>query len=193
MQLKRLLPRLLAAFVAWSAVAYLVLPLYMAGVVPATSVLVDLLPSHGAAVKLASQHPWVGCTIQKGDSPAAVEQVSSLVLTYNALIYLALLTAATGLDWRQRGRMAAFGMPCLFVFHIVDLGLTVQSRVLSIVAGQHYDFRQHFGLWFTVVKVYSFLSLMALKQALPLVLFYAQWRRVKEKVLAAGGTGSGPS
>jgi hypothetical protein len=172
--LRGLLTRLLLWFTLWSAGAMLTLPAYALLVIPAAAWVGSALPTAGARLSLHVEYPSVVATIQPDGRAASLEYISFLVLTYNAVLYLALVSAWNALTLWERSRLAALGLPCLFVFHVFDLAMAAHSRVLSVACSEQYDVRRHFSAWFILVKTYAFLSLMALKQALPVALLYIQ-------------------
>ena len=83
------------------------------------------------------------------------------------------------------------GFPLLFVFHVVDLLLVVESRLLTLLQPQHYAFWDQFDLWFVAVKFYHSFSVMALKQVLPLLLLWLQWHKGQRHLASSFGGGGG--
>ena len=60
----------------------------------------------------------------------------------------------------------------LWVFHLADLLLAVESKLLTRMRPEAYSFMEHFDLWFLTVKFSHSFSVMALKQVFPLVLLW---------------------
>lgn len=177
-QPRRLLPLLLAfllAFLWWSLAGWMLFPFYAELLIPATQAVFARIRPHGLLVDLANDYPWVRWSFDSETFGPQRGRLSFLVLVYNTVIYLALLSAAPGL--RPRNRMLALltGLPVVFAFHVFDLSMMIESRLLTVVQAEHYDFTRHFGWRFTMIKVYNFLSLMALKQVAFVVLFAVQW------------------
>lgn len=172
----RTLGRLLVAFAAWSVLGAFVLPGYSRLVVPATEGVLRWLQPHGLVIALEVEHPYVRWSFATAPGHEEWGRLPLTLLTYNAVIYLALVSGVPGLPRRWRLGFAATALPAVFLFHVADLALGVESRILSVIQAEHYDFVASFGLWFTVVKVYNFLSVMAVKQVVFVGLFYAQWR-----------------
>jgi hypothetical protein len=183
-----LLVRLLLAFALWSWVALYALPLYARVVVPIASRTLHWLRPHGLEVELVEEHPYVALRF-RGDSQGEVTgRISFSLLAYNAVLYLAVVSAVPGPSLRWRLRFVAMAAPAALLFHVGDLVLAVESQVLSVVQEQHYDLWRDFGFWFSAVKFYNFLSVMAVKQVVPVGLYYVQWRFLpwRQRGAAAG-------
>jgi len=174
----RTLGKLLVAFALWSVAAWYAFPGYAKVVIPATSELLQWIRPHGLDVSLVGEYPHLRWAFE-GDSQGQVTGwLSFTLLAYNAVLYLALVTAFPGLSAKGRLLFAASGAPVVLLFHVADLAMTVESRMLSVLQAEHYDFLHDFGLWFSMVKFYNFLSIMALKQIVFVGLFYVQWRTI---------------
>jgi len=170
------LAKLLAAFALWSGIGLYAFPGYAQLVTPATSEVLQALRPHGLDLSLANEYPYVRWGYEEQEQGKQGGRVSFTLLVYNTVLYLSLVSAWAGLSRWARLLFAVSAAPVIFVFHVVDLGLTVESRVLSILQAQHYDFLHHFGLWFSLVKYYNFLSITGLKQVIFLLLFLVQWK-----------------
>jgi hypothetical protein len=170
------LTRLLVAFAVWSVVASYVFPGYSRLVLPTTTAALDVVRPHGLDLVLANEYPSLRWSFTSPDIGPQEGALSFTLLAYNTVLYMCLATAFPGLTWRGRLAFVASAAPMVFLFHVIDLGLTVESRVLSVLQVEHYDFLHDFGLWFSLVKGYNFLSVMALKQVVFVGLFYLQWR-----------------
>jgi hypothetical protein len=55
------------------------------------------------------------------------------------VLYLTGLTVVPRVSIRQRLGLAFSGMPYLFLFHVFDLMMWAESRLLTEIASQHYD------------------------------------------------------
>lgn len=172
----RTLAKLLAAFALWSVIGWYVLPGYARVVIPVTSQLLEWIRPHGVDVSLAEAYPYLHWAFTGDGEVPETGRLPFTLLAYNAVLYLALVTAFPGLSVKGRLLLAVSGVPVVLVFHVADLAMTVESRILSVLQKEHYDFLHNFGLWFSVVKFYNFLSMMALKQVVFVGLFYVQWR-----------------
>ena len=170
------LVRLLVAFGLWSWLAVYLLPPYARVVVPVAAGALKLLQPHGLQVSLAVAYPQVSLQFAGPGGEPATGQVPFGLLAYNAVLYLAVLSAWPGPSWRWRLGFAATAAPVVVLVHAGDLAMAVESQVLSVVQKHHYDLRNDFGLWFSAVKFYNFLSIMALKQVVLVALYYLQWR-----------------
>ena len=174
----RTLAKLLVAFALWSVVGWYAFPGYARVVIPVTSELLQWIRPHGVDVSLAEEYPYLRWTFEGDGEGPQTGRLSFTLLAYNAVLYLALVTAFPGLSARDRLLFAISGAPVVVAFHVLDLAMTVESRMLSVLQAEHYDFLHDFGLWFSMVKFYNFLSIMALKQVVFVGLFYVQWRTI---------------
>ena len=171
----RFLVRLLGAFLLWSLVGWLVFPSYARLVVPTTARVLAWIQPHDIAVELVHESPWVSWRFATEEHGKQFNRRSFGLLVYNTVLYLSLLTAVPRLALRTRLHMAATAAPAVFLFHVVDLSMTVESYLLTVLQRDHYDFLHNFGLWFSLVKFYNFFSIMALKQIIFVGLFGLQW------------------
>ena len=167
---------LVPSFLAWGLLSHPLLPIYARAVVPlAEGILTEIRP-HGSLITFPEMYPSVTWQVENGPFPRQIESTSFRLLTYNLVLYLALLTALprTGLVKRLVLLLSAF--PLFIGFHIVDLLLIAESRMLTTLQPQHYAFWRDFDLWFVVVKFLNSFSVMALKQVFPVLVLWAQWR-----------------
>ncbi len=173
-----LAPRLLIAFLCWSVVGWSLFPAYQAVLAPATGWLLDWLRPHEVAMQFESNFPWLRWSFSSDEFGRHEGRLSFLLLVYNTVLYLTVLSAIR-LSKRRRVWLGLSAVPFIFAFHLFDLALTVESRILSVVQRQHYDFLVDFGFWFSLVKVYNFMSIMALKQVVLLGLLAAQYHAAR--------------
>jgi hypothetical protein len=113
------------------------------------------------------------------------DAVSFRLLSYNLILYLALLSAVPRLRLKHQAVLLLTGLPLFFAFHVADLLLTVESRLLTHLRPEGYTFWRHFNPWFLFVKFYASFSVMALKQVFPVcVLFVQGWgmKRLAERI-----------
>lgn len=171
----RRLSLLLLAFGAWSAVGVYAFPHYAKVVVPATSALLEGVRPHGLDLSLRTEYPYLYWHFTQGASEPQSSHMSFTLQVYNTVLYLTLLTAWPGLSLRGRLVLAATGAPVVFLFQVLDLALAVEGRILSVVQPEHAASLREFSLWYSAVKFYNFLSIMAVKQVVFIGLFYLQW------------------
>jgi hypothetical protein len=170
----RLILRLVLAFAAWNILAAWLLPEYARVVVPAAQWVLHQLHLHDAQATFTEIYPNVRWQVSHR-LHGQDEYVSFRLLAYNLILYLALLSAIP--TWRRhRIALLLTGLPLLFVFHVVDLLLVVESRFLTILQPRYYEIWDHFDPWFVAVKFYHSFSVMALKQVLPLLVLWLQWQ-----------------
>ena len=167
------------AFVVWVLLLEPILPVYARVVVPVAQGVLQGLEPHGATISFIESFPkveWqVGLPTQRAD-----ESISFRLLTFNLALYLALVTALAGLRWKQWGLLLATGLPVLFGFHVVDLLVVVESRLLSLLQPQNFIFWRDFDLWFVALKFYSSFSAMALRQIFPFAVVFLQWHALRK-------------
>lgn len=161
---------LILAFGLWSAVVAPLLPAYARLVTPVASGLLWLLQPHGLSIDLTIAFPDV--TWQLGGMPASLSRVPFRLVAYNSVLFVALDTVWPGLTVTRRAAVAAAGLALLFGFHVADLCLIVESRLLTHLRPQSYRLSQGIDLWFLSVKYYHSFSVLALKQVLP---FFLVW------------------
>ena len=167
------------AFVVWVLLLDPILPIYARVVVPVAQWVLQGLEPHGATISFGKSFPkveWqVGLPTQRVD-----ESISFRLLTFNLALYLGLVSALAGLRWKQWAVLLATGLPVLFGFHVVDLLVAVESKLLSLVQPQNFIFWRDFDLWFLAVKFYHSFSAMALRQILPFGVAFLQWHALKK-------------
>ena len=174
----RLSVPLIVAFVAWNLVSLPLLPLYGELVIPAAQALLNLLQPHGATFSFADVFPTI--TWQSTHQRQTFDHALSFrLLAYNLILYLTALTIVPRASVRQKVGLALSGLPYLFLFHVFDLTMWAESRLLSEIAAQHYDWNQ-FNLWFAFVKFYNHFSVLSLKQVAPLLLLGLQWSLLQQ-------------
>ncbi|MEW6751998.1 MAG: hypothetical protein AB1505_13620 [Candidatus Latescibacterota bacterium] len=144
----------------------------------------DRLRPHGATVTFRAVYPAIGWRVAPPTGGARQEQTSLRLLCCNLVLYLALLTALPAVPLRHRALMACSGLPLLFALHVGDLLLMVESRTLTLLRPESYAFWRHFDPWFVAVKCYHSLSVMALRQAPPVLLVLAQCRSIGRDALS---------
>jgi hypothetical protein len=166
---------LLLAFPAWVFLIGPLLPSYAKAVVPTAQWALNGLQLHGAWVTFAETCPDVRWHVVHPSLELGEDSVSFRLLTYNLILYLALLTAVPRLRLVARLVLLATALPVFWAFHVLDLLLLVESRTLTGLQPQHYEFWRHFNPWFVAVKFYGSFSAMALKQILPIVVMVLQW------------------
>ena len=171
----RFLWRLLGWFLLLCLLSQPALGTYGFGVATAAETCINLVGRHGVEVTFREVMPRISWA---ATVPAATVagSLSPHLLTYNGLLYLALVLALPGWTLPARGRLAFTGIPILFLFHVADLMLAVESQLLTATQPQHYAFWHEFDPWFVLVKFSHSFSVLALKQVLPALLLYIQCR-----------------
>ncbi|MFC1526324.1 hypothetical protein ACFL6X_05895 [Candidatus Latescibacterota bacterium] len=159
-----------AAFAIWSGVAIPVLPLYAQVVVPAASAILRLIEPHGVVLSFTESFPSV--TWELDGAPESLRRVPFRLLAYNLVLYLSVVTAWPRLGAGRRLLVAVTGLPILYLFHVLDLMLAVESRLLTVLRPESYDLSERIDLWFLGVKYYHSFSVLALKQVLPVLLVW---------------------
>ncbi len=165
------------AFLMWNLAVTPLMPLYAGLVVPPTQFFLNLIEPHGAVISFADFYPHVQWQTTR---TSAAEQVSFQLVSYNVVLYLTCITALPDTSLRDRG-LIVLGLPVLYLFHIADLAMIVESRLLTALQPQHYDLWESFSLWFVMVKFYGSFSVLALKQTLPLAMVYLQWQWLRRR------------
>ena len=150
-------------------------PAYETVLVPTTEGLLNWLHPHELSIELDGDYPWLSWSFSNKEIGRQSGRISFLLLVYNTVLYLTVLVAVKQLSTKRKLWLGVSGLPFVFAFHLFDLALTLESRALSIVQKQHYDFLADFGLWFSLVKAYNFISIMAVKQVALLGLLALQY------------------
>lgn len=166
--------KLLLGFVVWNLLGWLVFPKYGQIVVAAAAAVLAWLQPQGVLVNLSNKYPHLFWSCSAPGHDAQSGFISIRLLLYNTVIYLAVL-GAIPLTIKQRFVLLASGLPIVFIFHVFDLSMTIESRILSVTQAEHRDFLKDFGLWFSLVKFYNFFSVLAFKQASLVILLAMQW------------------
>ncbi len=169
----RFVVRLLVCFLLLCAISRPLLRLYAGAVVPAASRVLNGLRPHDAAIRFGRTFPHVEWEAISGSKEMRGSE-SFYLLSYNLLLYIALVLSIQRWKTSRRGVIFLTGLPFLYVFHTADLILSVESKLLTALEPEHYAFWQHFSLWFVVVKFSHSFSVMALKQVLPILLLFLQ-------------------
>ena len=171
----RFIGRLLAWFLLLCLVSQVGLATYVSCIAGVAKAVLDQTASARGAVGFQQMAPRISWAART--SAGTLEgSLSAHLLTYNGLLYLALVLAFPGWSLAARGRVVATGIPVVFLFHVADLLLAVESQLLTSTQPQSYTFWREFSLWFVLVKFSHSFSVLALKQVLPALLFYFQCR-----------------
>ena len=174
----RLSVPLIIAFVIWNLISLPLLPFYGELVVPAAQGLLNLIGPHGARFAFSDVFPAVTWQVTH-QSLSFDHALSFRLLAYNLILYLTALSVVPRVSMRQRLGLSLSGLPYLFFFHVFDLMMWAESRLLTEIASQHYDLAQ-FDLWFAFVKFYNHFSVLSLKQVAPLLLLGLQWSLLQQ-------------
>ncbi|OGG43509.1 MAG: hypothetical protein A3F84_29560 [Candidatus Handelsmanbacteria bacterium RIFCSPLOWO2_12_FULL_64_10] len=172
--------RLILAFIVWSLIAGPLLPFYARAVTPVAQGIVRWLRPHDASIVFTDAYPEVIWQTLLPSQEGVTERISFRFLSYNLILYLALLSAIPRLLLKHRVVLLLTGLPLFLTFHVVDLLLTVESRLLTHLQPQSYTFWRHFNPWFLAVKFYASFSVMALKQVFPVFVLFVQWLGMKK-------------
>lgn len=160
------------AFAAFNLVCWPLLPYYGHGLVPAVAAVWNVVAPHDQTLVITETAPrlrWVW-------EPLGVAgQISFGLLTYNVVLYLTALAALPGIDRAQRLRWLLAGLFGLFLWHVIDLLLGIESQLLTATRPQSYDLGEGLDLWFLAVKFTNNLTALGLRQVVPFLLLGAQW------------------
>lgn len=168
----RLIARGLIAFCLGNLVCWPLLPVYVHAVTPVATGLWNLLAPHGQALTVLEVTPYLRWLwLPLGE----VGQMPARLLTYNVTLYLAGLAIVPGLSWRPRLRWLASGLGLLFLWHIADLLVAVESQLLTHMRPGSYDLGRQLDPLFLTVKFANNLNALGLRQVVPLLLVGAQW------------------
>jgi hypothetical protein len=170
---------LLLVFVTLSVSSGPMLTIYAQVVTPVAQLVLEQIQPHQIQVVFTTDYPEVKWQVHYPSLPSTNESVSFPLMSYNLLLYLALLSSAPQLRITGRIWLLICGVPIFFVFHIIDLLLVVESKVLTHTQPDSYVFWQHFDLWFIMVKFCHSFSVMAVKQLFPFLVFFLLWQRFK--------------
>ncbi len=80
-----------------------------------------------------------------------------------------------GVSSSTRVRWVVVAAPVLALWHVADLLLTVGSHLLTLTRPDSYDIAAGVDLWVLGVKFADNLSVLGLRQVIPLLLLAAQW------------------
>jgi hypothetical protein len=170
---------LLIGFIVWNIAAVYALPIYAQAVVPTAQWVLDNLRLHNTHITFTDVYPYIEWQVNGLSQENHSEQTSFRLLSYNLVLYLTVLTAIPRLLFNHRIVLLLSGLPLIFVFHILDLILVVESKLLTLLGLQHYDYFSLFNLWFVIVKFSHNISVLALKQIAPVLLLLCQWYGLK--------------
>lgn len=174
-----LIVRLTLSFVLWNLLALYLLPAYSGLLVPVARWSLDVLHPHDAQFSFLAHYPTVEWEVTRLSQALGREQMSFRLLAYNLVLYLTALTGLRDQPLKRVGILLATGLPVLGVFHLADLLLAVESKLLTRLRPDAYSFLEHFDLWFVVVKFSHSFSVMAFKQVFPLLLLWLQYCLLK--------------
>lgn len=118
----------------------------------------------------------------------ATGQLSARLLTYNVVLYPTALAVVSGVPRGVRLRWLAVGLSLLFTWHVADLLLTMESQLLTHTRPDSYDLSQRFDPWFLAVKFANNLSVLGLRQVVPLLLLGGQWLCWRRRTRAEAAT-----
>ena len=166
---------LLVGFVFWSIAAVYGLPIYAQAVVPTAQRVLDYLQPHNTHITFTDVYPYIKWQVNNLSPERPNEQTSFHLLSYNLVLYLTVLTAIPRLLFKHRIILLLSGLPLIFVFHILELLLVVESKILTLLDLQSHDYLTPFNLWFVIVKFSHNMSVLALKQVAPVLLLLFQW------------------
>ena len=169
-----LVVRLTVSFAVWNLLAVYLLPVYSHLVEPVAQVILEVLRPHDTQFTFLASYPTLEWEITRLSQSLGKEQTSFRLLTYNLVLYLTVLTALRGQALKDVGVLLATGLPVLYVFHLADLLLAIESKLLTQIRPDAYSFWVDFDLWFLVVKFCHSFSVMALKQVFPLLILWCQ-------------------
>ncbi len=146
-----------------------------------TESLWNLVTPHGQTLEFTSVAP----TLRWHWTPADVAgSLAPALLTWNTVLYLTVWSFVPSLPRSDRLRWLCVATPTLALWHVADLLLTVESRLLTLTRPEGYDLSAGFDLWFLWVKFANNLNVLGLRQVVPLLLIAAQWlhwRRVRNE------------
>jgi len=123
-----LVVRLILAFALWNVLALYLLPAYSKLLVPVAQWILDALHPHDAQFSFLADYPTVEWEVTRLSSALGAEQTSFRLLTYNLVLYLSALTALRARPLKRIGVLLATGLPVLWVFHLADVLLAVESK-----------------------------------------------------------------
>ena len=169
-----LIIRLTLSFAFWNLLALYLLPVYSHLIVPVAQVTLDAFRPHDTQFTFLASYPTLEWEITRLSQSLGKEQTSFRLLTYNLVLYLTALTTLRGQTLKDVGVLLATGLPVLYVFHLADLLLAIESKLLTQIRPDAYSFWVDFDLWFLVVKFFHSFSVMALKQIFPLLILWCQ-------------------
>ena len=170
-----LVVRLILAFVLWNLLALYLLPAYSFLLVPVAEGILDTIQPHDTQLAFLARYPTVEWEVTRFSQTLGKEQTSFRLIAYNLVLYLTALSALRGQPVTVLGILLATGLPVLYIFHLADLLLVVESKLLTQIRPDAYSFWKHFDPWFVVVKFSHSFSVISLKQVFPLLLLWLQY------------------
>jgi hypothetical protein len=168
---------LLLTFVMWSLVSAPFLSVYAQIVTQFAQMLLNQIQPHQVQVIFTSAYPEVSWQNLYPYQASSNESVSFSLLSYNLLLYFALLCSVPEYHLKQRALLLLSGVPFFFVFQVADLLLVVESKLLAQIQPHSYVFWVHLDLWFVMVKFCHSFSVMAAKQLYPFLVFFILCQR----------------
>ena len=163
--------RTLAAFLVWNLLAWPVSSAWSGVVAEIVEFLWNVVTPHGQSLKVTMSR-----TLGWRWSPADIGgSLAPGMLTWNVVLYMTAWSIVPGVSSSTRVRWVVVAAPVLALWHVADLLLTVESHLLTLTRPDSYDISAGAGLWFLGVKFAHNLSVLGLRQVIPLLLLAAQW------------------
>lgn len=166
----RLAGRWLAAFALANLLCWPLLPGYAALLAPWVGSIWNVLAAADNALHWQTLEPlrW---TWESG----LAGQQSGRMWTWNLTLLLTGLAAVDGLTWRQRLIGLPAGIGALAIWHVFDLLLSMESQWLTLHQPEGYNLASP-SLWFLLIKFLNNLTVLGLRQLVPLLLVAAAWQ-----------------
>ena len=165
----------IVGFVGWGAVLSLTVAPYSSAVAVVVQWFLDWTTPHDLSPKVTSSFPRFIWTVVLKDGASAQDSVGTWLVCYNGALYLSLLTVSTARRPVRALLFAASGLPLLFLFHVGDVALAVESRLQTRLFPEFYSFWLSFNFRFATVKFLHHFSMLAVKQVLPILLLVTQY------------------
>jgi len=173
--------RLICFFVVLSLLSRPILSAYARGILPLVQYFTDQLYASDIRIEFSSFYPDVKWQAVFKSQLVLEEGLAFSLISYNLILFLSLLCSLPEVELKHRLIFLVTGSPLIALFHIFDVLLAVESKILTHIQPESYEFWSNFSLWFILVKFFHSLSVMAIKQLVPAFIIALQWLWFKKR------------
>lgn len=164
--------RSLLAFAGWNLIVWPLLPLYARAVTPAAASLWNAVTPHGQSLAFGELFPRL---LWRCEPLGVAGELSFPLLTYNLALYLTAVSVAPRVPRATRLLWLAPGLAALFLWHLGDLLLSAETRLLAALRPHGDGPGPTLDPLLLAVEVARDVTVLGLRQAVPCLLVGLQW------------------